>query len=117
MMTRSNFKMENKNITMTRGDTLSFGVEILDQEETPLDIETAFFTCKKNPTDEINVFKKSIGAGITRMDAGQYTVRVAPEDTASIEAGKYFYDLQVGLNSDVFTIMKGVLEIEQDVTG
>ena len=115
-MTRSNFKMENKNITMTKGDTLSFVVEISDQEKEPLDVETAFFTCKKNFTDEVNVFKKSIGSGITRMDAGQYTVRVAPEDTESIEAGKYFYDLQVGLNSDVFTIMKGIIEIEQDVT-
>ena len=113
---RTNFSMEDKIITMVRGDTLSFGVELVDREGNPLDVETAFFTCKKNYTDEGNVFKKSIGSGITRMDAGQYTVRVAPEDTASIEAGKYFYDFQVGLNSDVFTIMKGVLNIEHDIT-
>jgi hypothetical protein len=43
-------------------------------------------------------------------------VRVAPEDTAGIESGKYFYDLEIGLNSDAFTLLKGVLEIERDVT-
>ena len=29
-MMRSNFKMENKNITMVRGDTLSYNVEVTD---------------------------------------------------------------------------------------
>ena len=115
-MTRTNFKMEHEYITMTRGDTLSFGIEIDDQNGEALDIDDAYFTCKQNYTDDENVFQKSIGDGITRADAGQYIVRIAPEDTESIEAGKYFYDMQVGMNGDVFTIMKGVLEIELDVT-
>ena len=113
---RTNFRMEDEYITMTRGDTLSFGVELADQDGNPFDIDSAYFTCKKDLTDVAVVFQKSLNNGITRDDAGLYTVRVAPDDTKSIKAGKYFYDLQVGAGDDVFTIMRGVLEIEQDVT-
>ena len=112
---RTNFGMQDQYITLVKGDTLSFGVAIEDQNGAPLDIETAFFTCKKNLTDEA-VFQKSMGNGITKAGDGEYIVRVAPEDTANLEAGRYFYDFQVGLDSDVFTIMIGFLELDHNVT-
>lgn len=111
---RTNFKMENKNITMTKGDTLSFNVIAMDTNGEPMVVDSADFTCKKLGTETSNVFRKSLGAGITQDD-GMITVRVAPEDT-NINAGRYFYDMQIGVGSDIFTVMKGVLEIEQDVT-
>jgi hypothetical protein len=103
---------DDRYVTMTRGDTMSFGMELegLDQ-----DLDTAFLTCRKSHT-EPPVFQKSIGDGITKVDEGQYVVRVAPEDTEGLEAGKYYYDLEIGVNGDVYTILKGILEIEQDVT-
>ena len=114
---RTNFRMEDsKFITMIKGDTLSFSVEIEDQDGNPLDVDSAFFTCKKNIKDDAFLFQRAIGNGITRTEAGKYTVRVRPDETASAEAGKYFYDFQVGKNGDVFTILKGILELVQDVT-
>ena len=47
---------------------------------------------------------------------GYVSVRVAPEDTQEIEAGRYFYDYQIGIGEDRYTLMKGVLTIEQDVS-
>lgn len=105
--------MKDTNITMVRGDTLAFGLEIDGLEQ---DLETAFFTVKSSLSSETNVLQKSLTDGITKVDTGRYRVRVAPEDTHDVEAGKYFYDLQIGVNSDVFTVMKGILELEQDVT-
>lgn len=103
---------EDKYITMTRGDTLAFGLEFegLDQ-----DLETAFFSCRKNHTDDL-AFQKSLGNGIYKVADGQYGVRVAPSDTKYLNPGKYYYDLQIGVNGDVFTILKGILELECDVT-
>ena len=112
---RSNFKMENKNITMVRGDTLSFNVEVTDADSEIIEVDSAYFTCKKISTDDSNVFKKALGAGITQDEDGM-TVRVAPEDTRNVNAGQYFYDMQIGVGEDIFTILKGVLEIEQDVS-
>ena len=107
--------MENKNITMVRGDTLSFNVEVTDADGEIIEVDSAYFTCKKISTDDSNIFKKALGAGITQDEDGM-TVRVAPEDTRNVNAGQYFYDMQIGIREDIFTILKGVLEIEQDVS-
>lgn len=59
------------------------------------------------------------GITLDRFDENEnyfYKVRVAPGDTQNLEVGKYYYDLQVEVNSDIFTIMKGVLLLEFDVT-
>ena len=112
---RTNFKMEDKNITMTKGDTLSFNMTVTDQHGNAFTVDTCNFTCKKLATNETNVFKKSLGAGITQDDE-IITVRVAPEDTRNVDAGEYFYDCEIGVGDDVFTLMKGILTIEQDVT-
>ena len=101
------------NLTMIRGDTLSFGIEFegLDQE-----LETAYFTCKRSYDDTTPLFEKSIGAGIHHLEDNYYGVRIAPEDTANLEAGKYYYDLEISVNGDVFTVMRGYLELKPDAT-
>lgn len=109
------FEMKDSNITMVRGDTLSLGVSIETEEGEPIDIDSAYFSCKKN-YDESYVFQKSLGDGITRSEAGKYVVRVAPSDTENIDAGQYFYDLQVEKNGDVFTVLIGTLNVMHDVT-
>ncbi len=105
--------MANKNIQMVRGDTLAFGLEFdgLDQN-----LDSAYFTCKQNDTETEFVFQKSLGNGIELVETNKYRVRVAPEDTANIEAGNYYYDLQIGVNGDIYTLLIGILEIQQDVT-
>lgn len=115
---RSNFRYEDEYITMTRGDTLSFGIELFDGEGNPFtDTFTGmYFSCKKSFNDQKVTFQKSLGDGISNVGDGQYVVRVAPEDTVNLEAGKYFYDLQLEVNGDVYTPIKGVLEIDREVT-
>ena len=117
-MVRTNFTMEDKYIRMTRGDTLSFGIQVYDETGTPFgqDLERAHFTCKSNRSDARYLFQKSLSDGISKVGQGSYVVRVAPNDTADAKPGKYFYDLEIGCNGDVFTVMSGVIEIMQDVT-
>ena len=106
----------NKNIKMVRGDTFSFGIEYAFDDESSQDLETCYFSCKKNPNDEEYIFQKSLSDGISKVSNGKYRVRVAPEDTEDVEVGNYLYDLEFGLNGDIFTIIKGILTIENDVT-
>lgn len=105
--------MAKKFIKMYRGDTLSFNCEI---EGLPADLSSAYFSCKQSFSDVSYTFQKSLGNGITKTGSGVYNVRVAPEDTDSVEPGRYYYDLQLGVGEDVYTVLSGVLEIEQDVT-
>ena len=107
--------MADRYITMVKGDTLSFGVELEDQYGNKVDIDDATFVVRKTYNATARVVYISLGYGITRESAGTYTVRIAPEDTESAEAGLYFYQFRVEKNDDVYTIMRGILELEPEV--
>lgn len=115
---RTNFHMEQKYIRMVKGDTLSFGIQIMDEEGNPFtqELDHACFTCVSFNTENKFLFQKTLADGISKVGDGEYCVRVAPEDTKYAKYGKYFYDLEIGVNNDVFTIMRGILELEQDIT-
>lgn len=105
------------NISTFRGDTLAFGLAFKDLGQ---DLDSAFFTVKQSFDAADPVVQKSIGDGITKVeDSGEevkYRVRVAPEDTQDLTPGTYVYDLQIGVNDDIYTILSGKLEIKADVT-
>lgn len=105
--------MNNTNLSMVRGDTLAFGMEFEDLDQ---DLDGAYFSCKTSFSASEYVFQKTLTNGISKVATGQYRVRIAPEDTADVDPGTYYYDLQIAANSDVFTILRGVLEILPDVT-
>ena len=102
----------DQKLTMVRGDTASFGMEITDLGQ---DLDTAFFTVRDGFEGEI-LFQKSLDDGIDKVEAGKYVCRIAPEDTANSNAGEYYYDLEISANGDVFTVLRGILVIEHDVT-
>ena len=92
----------NYQINMARGDTLSFGLEF---EGLGQNLDSAFFTVKKNALDEEPIFQKTLANGITKQEDYVYIVRVAPDDTEDLDAGQYAFDMQVSANGDVYTIM------------
>ena len=107
-------------LDMIRGDTLSFAIEI-GFDESPQKLDSAFFSVKKNIDDDSYMLQKSIannGIEYVKTDGNSlyYRVRVAPEDTKNIAEGTYFYDLQIGINDDIFTVLKGAIRVEGDVT-
>ena len=106
---------EIQNLSMVRGDTFAFDVVLSDLEEST--VTSIFFTVKKKATDGTVIFQKSLQNGITPTEENTYRVRVAPGDTSGVEAGKYAYDLQLGVGNDVYTVLMGSLQIVQDVTG
>ena len=103
-----------QNLSMVRGDTFSFDVVLSELDGAS--ITSIYFTVKRKATDETTVFQKTLADGITLVEGTTYRVRVAPEDTNGIAAGKYAYDLQIGVGTDVYTVIMGALQITQDVT-
>ena len=104
--------MKFTNLSMVKGDTLAFGFEVEGVD----DLENAFFSCKANRGDDVYIFQQSLGNGIYKIDNGKYGVRVPPAATKGIEAGNYYYDLQIQVNLDIFTVFIGTLEIVQEIT-
>ena len=103
--------------SMIRGDTLSFNIEIEDLE---VDLTSLTFTCRTYKGREI-VFQKTLGDGCAKVETedstfAKYNVRVAPEDTAELSPGKYRIDLEIGWGTDVYTPIRGNLNILDDET-
>lgn len=106
------------NIRHVKGDTFSSALTV---EGLGQDLNSVYFTCRDTLNDDSTVlFEKSLGNGITLVeydsenDIRKYAVRVAPADSKNIQAGSYFYDLQVNVNGDIFTIMKGKFILEPE---
>lgn len=109
-----------KEITMIKGDTLAFNFQVqgLGGSE-PTGI---YFTCREKPESEAYYFQRSLAEGITletyeaETDTATYSVRVRPEQTENLVAGRYYYDLELAVDDDVFTLMKGRFNVDWDVT-
>ena len=111
------YKNDIRNV---KGNTFSHPIVV---EGLNQDLEGVYFTCRDGLNDDSNIlFQKSLNNGITFLyydeekDIRTYVVRVAPNDTKDLQAGTYFYDETVFVNSDVITIMKGRFIIEQNAT-
>ena len=105
---------ERVDLEMIRGDTYAFGVRVTNLEGAA--VTGMFFTIRKSAADAAITAQKRLGDGITAGPDGYYRVRLAPEDTRDIAAGKYAWDLEVDIGEDVYTPVKGTIRIEQDVT-
>lgn len=100
------------NIKMVKGDTESFGFELEGVEN----LDAAYFSCKRNSQDENYLFQRSLNNGITKRTENQYVVRITPDNTALLEPGQYWYDLEISKNGDIFTIFRGVLDLLPEIT-
>lgn len=107
--------MTKHNMEMVKGDTLAFFVKFTGLSS---DMITSMdFTCKENDADGTDyIFNRTLSDGITKVSDGVYYVRVPPEATAEVTAGKYYYDLQIGVGSDIYTLLKGTMKLVQDIT-
>lgn len=104
-------------IDMIRGDTLNIQFEIeadeiLDLERSDFEIT---FSVKQAATDIAYIFQKH-KSDVTEIAENTFVLRVAPEDTESLTPGYYYYDLQLNIKTDVFTIALGYLQIIRDIT-
>lgn len=106
-----------QNIDMVRGDTLEFDFQIQGLGDAEATFE---FTCA-DEYGESPVFTAEVGNGITLeanntdADIRTYSVCIRPEQTASLDVTMYYYRLLMSANGDVLTLMKGSLNLLNDV--
>lgn len=114
------FNAIRRDISMIRGDTMSFAFQVKGLEgQRPTDIK---FTCKETIEDVDPLFICILGESITEIsydpdkDLLTYRVRVRPYQTAELELGRFFYDLELTVNGDIITLMTGRLSLESEIT-
>ena len=102
---------------MIRGDTVNIQFEV--ESDTVLDLTSndfqVTFSLKQAATDTEYVFQKHKTA-VTQISENNFILRIAPEDTAELIAGYYYYDLELKIGDDVYTIALGTFQIIRDIT-
>lgn len=110
-----------RDLTMVKGDTMSFAFQLqgLGEATRP---EGLILTCKETIEDNDPLFEVSLHDTISlrsydsENDILTYCVRIPPEKTEDLELGRYFYDIELRVNGDVITLMKGRLTLDYEVT-
>ena len=105
-----------ENFRLIRGDTFSFDMVISDLEDP---IDDIFFTVKENKDDLDYIIQKTLSneeIQLVENFTDRFNVKLNPQDTKDLEPGKYFYDLEVRVGNDIYTILMGTINIKMDIT-
>lgn len=115
--------MAIKRLSLTRGDSQTYTLTFKDGNATPYCIKNwvVFFTIKTNydlPDAQASLQKIVTSfADSTAGTSGVAIIPFLPEDTVNLEPGEYDFDIAVKTNTDlVYTVLKGKIDIEYDVT-
>lgn len=108
----------NQDIEIVKGDTLAFNFQVqgLDGSEA-----TFTLTVKEHPDDDI-LFTADLGDGITLdsydelRDVATYNLRITPAKTKTLDIARYYYDLEMNVNGDVFTLMRGRFTLVYEIS-
>lgn len=107
-------------VEVVKGDSLAFNFQLTGLNGS--EPSNFYFTCREKPESTDYYFQRTLGDGITKLaydantDTVTYGVRVRPDQTDALTAGRYYYDLQLDINDDVITLMKGRFIVDWDVT-
>lgn len=104
-------EQKNKKIILTRGDTASMLIQIVDLDGKKYEIEendVITMTLRKTPNSQVAMQKVA--------DENHYIV-IAPEDTSSLNTGLYVYDVQLRSGDNIYTIVPmSYFELRSEVT-
>ena len=113
-------KLENTNLMVTKGDTCLLRLELIDENHEVVDVSGAVghFTVKEYLNDA-SVNEKISLPFFDHPDAdpvnGIVYFKILPINTQNLQTKKYFWDIQVVRETDVYTIARGDLYIDAEI--
>ena len=107
--------MKEKDLQIIQGDSFYVTLNKYDKEGDQVDFENGeeiTFSARKN----LNQTDYDIQSRKVTLNEGKAILYLSPVDT-EVKLGEYYYDIQYKTqNQDVYTLMKGTLEIVWEVT-
>ena len=104
-----------KDLTINQGDSCYLNITKEDENGEKINFETGEvvkFSAKKNLKQK----EYDIESANATLVNGEMIIELTPEQT-NIALGDYYYDIQyVNLAKDVYTLVKGTLTIDWDVS-
>ena len=101
-----------KVFSVKRGSTFSCIVTFKNLNQ---DVTTMNFGVKEDYEDELLVFNKTIGDGITKIETGKYKVDFSTSDILLLDAGMYVYDLRYTIGDTPSIPLSGYIVVNDSV--
>lgn len=96
-------KIKRNSVYLTRGDSLSLHVDLVDDEGNPYVPEAgdrAFFRMKKSPSSSELLIEKE-------FPVDEMVIDLDPEDTEDLAFGQYVYEVEMVIGGDLhFTVIE-----------
>lgn len=102
-------------ITVIRGDDRQITVTYTDRGD--ISGATIKYTVK-DKVDGVQMFQRTVGAGITILDgpAGTFRIDIVPANTSGQTPGDYLHDCEVSVGGKTDTIFRGNFTLEGDIS-
>lgn len=109
---------KEKDFEFPRGDTCPISFNITDYIGNVLDLSTAeiYFTLKNNSGESSYILQKKKSTGGIEIEGKQGTTVLQHDDTAQLNYGSYFYDIQIKSGNYVKTLARGYISLTDEAT-
>lgn len=103
--------MHTENLTLYRGDTHVFTLEITDETDTPIDLTGSDVAVMVRPKGDNPAFSPDVA-----INSHVITLTFAPHHTKDGTWRSADYDVQITQGDVVTTILRGRIDMTQDIT-
>ena len=105
-----------QDLTITRGDTETIVVTSTTDGTTPIDITGRTYSAQLRTTPDIAVISASFTCTVTDAPNGQVTCVLSATNSALLDPGYYYWDLQENASGTISTLLSGTVTVLADVT-
>jgi hypothetical protein len=105
-----------QDLTITRGDTETVEVTITTDGTTPVNITGRVYSSQMRTTPDISTVSITGTCAVVNGAAGQVTVTFSAADTALLDPGYLYWDLQENASGVITTILSGTVTVLADIT-
>lgn len=100
-----------------RGDTEVVQVVLLqDDETTPINVTGRVYTSQIRSSQDSTIIAATFTCVVTDGSNGEITCTLAAADSAELDPGYYYWDLQENASGVISTVLAGRVTVTADVT-
>ena len=105
-----------QDLTITRGDTETVVVTMVDEDGTAVNITGRTYTSQMRTTPDISAISITGTCAVTDGPNGKLTATFSATGTAALDPGFLYWDLQENASGVISTILSGTVTVLADVT-
>lgn len=105
-----------QDLTITRGDTETIVVNLTTDGSTPINVTGRTYSSQFRSSQDSSIIAAALTCTVTNGANGEVTCVLAAADSAELDPGFYYWDLQENASGTISTLLAGTVTVLADVT-